>query len=164
MPLSAGSAEKLVTHRCCCGATHPSIPGAPGLTSRLTHLPVLHKEDVQWVQGAEVEDINVVLHSHLGTGGPSRSLRPGPTSEAQEGPMPCAPDLIRFPHRPSLGAMPFVPSAQASWAHVWPRAGLHTHSTGPDRPTRLPLGWVRVKTRGGVPPDTPGGCSEAPSS
>lgn len=33
---------------------------------QLTHLPILHKEDVQRVEGAEVEDINVVLHRNLG--------------------------------------------------------------------------------------------------
>lgn len=35
----------------------------------LTHLPVLHEEDVQGVEGAEVEDVDVVLHRHLGRGG-----------------------------------------------------------------------------------------------
>lgn len=43
--------------------------------SQLTHLPVLHEEDMQWVQGAEVEDINVVLHSHLGMRVPSQFPR-----------------------------------------------------------------------------------------
>lgn len=35
-------------------------------TLQLTHLPILHEEDVQRVEGAEVEDINVVLHRNLG--------------------------------------------------------------------------------------------------
>lgn len=30
---------------------------------------------MQWVQSAEVEDVNVVLHSHLGTGISSQSPR-----------------------------------------------------------------------------------------
>lgn len=33
---------------------------------QLTHLPVLHKEDVQWVQGAKVEDVDVIFHCDLG--------------------------------------------------------------------------------------------------
>lgn len=44
-----------------CTSQKPQPP-----TLQLTHLPVLHKEDVQRVQGAEVEDVNVVFHRDLG--------------------------------------------------------------------------------------------------
>lgn len=39
-------------------------PQPPAL--RLTHLPFLHKEDVQRVQGTEVEDVDVVFYCNLG--------------------------------------------------------------------------------------------------
>lgn len=35
------------------------------LALQLTHLPILHEENVQRVQGAEVEDVNVIFHSDL---------------------------------------------------------------------------------------------------
>lgn len=36
--------------------------------SQPTHFPVFHKEDVQGVEGAEVEHVYVVFHSHLEAG------------------------------------------------------------------------------------------------
>lgn len=99
--LAPGSAEESATHELQCGASQSSITGTPAAPSQLTHLPVLHKEDVQWVQGAEVEDINVVLHSHLGTrGSPVSPLRP------QEGPVLYAPHLSRLPYMSSMVTMP----------------------------------------------------------
>jgi hypothetical protein len=32
-----------------------------------THFAILHEEDVEWDKPAEVENVNVVLHSHLWT-------------------------------------------------------------------------------------------------
>lgn len=37
----------------------------PGVTIQLTHFSILNKEYVKWDEHAEVEDVNVVLHSHL---------------------------------------------------------------------------------------------------
>lgn len=37
----------------------------PEVTIQLTHFSILNKEYVEWDEHAEVEDINVVLHSHL---------------------------------------------------------------------------------------------------
>lgn len=36
-----------------------------GAGRRLTHLPVLHEQDADGVLATKVEDVNVVLHSHL---------------------------------------------------------------------------------------------------
>lgn len=43
-----------------CTLQEPQLPAL-----QLTHLPILHEEDVQRVQGAEVEDINVIFHRDL---------------------------------------------------------------------------------------------------
>lgn len=152
--------------------SNPSIPGTPGVTSQLTHLPVLHKEDVQRVQGAEVEDVNVVLHSHLETGALSQSLVLGSTSEAPGRAHSLCPHPSRRPHMPSLGAKPLCPLGSGlpgtSVAKGTTPQTQHFASTGqvPDPPPGSSSGvGVRVQTEViGPAQNTPGGCSEAPSS
>lgn len=71
----------MLTQPCSMGFSLPMVPSSNprakdvfgsilgnGMAStlQLTHLPILHKEDVQRVEGAEVEDINIVLHRNLG--------------------------------------------------------------------------------------------------
>lgn len=88
MPQALQRGQQLRLH---CGAD-PTVlfQGLQGALSGLTHLPILHKEDMQWVQSAEVEDVDVVLNSHLRTRPSDWSLMLNTTSEAPEGPVPHA--------------------------------------------------------------------------
>lgn len=61
------------------------------MVTQLTHLAIFHEQDVQGVQGAEVEDINVVLHSHLGWKGTTGISTPPTHSSFPKCPVPSHP-------------------------------------------------------------------------
>lgn len=130
--LALGSAERPATHRLHCGA-NPIVlfQGLQGPPSGLTHLPILHKEDMQWVQSAEVEDVNVVLYGHLGTRPPNWSLMPNTTSEVPGKACSLCFPLSRFPHIPSL--VTTFPRIRPPLPDLQLRAQLHRHTPLPTK-------------------------------
>lgn len=84
-----------------------SAPQPPVL--QLTHLPILHEEDVQWVQGAEVEDVDVVFHRDLGRKDTGTSTPPLTYSR-------------RVVPKASIPSYPIPPSVQGEMGEL---PGLH---------------------------------------